>query len=83
MLKYAWIVIVIILAGSTLRTLWLSYRSGQNLAQQEKRVERLEQEADILEEKLKEATASFTLEKRAREELQLHQDGEFVIRLEP
>jgi cell division protein FtsB len=83
MLKYAWIAIIVILAGSTLRTLWLSFQARQNLSQQEARVERLEQETLILENKLREATASFTLEKRARDELRLYQDGEFVIRLEP
>lgn len=83
MLKYLWFFIVIAIAASTLRTIWLSLRSRQFLTQQERRVEQLEEETSALEEKVREATASFTLEKRAREELGLHKDGETVIKLEP
>ncbi len=83
MLKYGWILIILILAGSTLRTFWLSYQSRQALAEQEFRVTELEKQTLILEEQVRTATASFNLEKRARDELRLHQAGETLIRLKP
>ncbi len=78
-LKIGSFLVVTALAASLTRTLWLSYQSRQQLSQQQQRVEQLESEADQLAEEVHTATSSFTLEKRAREDLQLHRNGEMVL----
>ena len=83
MLKYAWFLVMLILAGSLLRTLWLSWQSRQTLTEQEQRVGKLEQQTSVLEDEVRTATDSFTLEKRAREELQLRRAGETIILIKP
>lgn len=83
MLKILWIIMATLLAASLLRTIWFSYRSQSDLKQKESQVLQLEQETQKLESQVQQATSSFTLEKRVREELQLHRNGESIIRIEP
>lgn len=83
MLKFLWILIVAVLASSMLRTLWLSYQAQAEMKKRETVVKQAEAEVIELEDEVRTATASFTLEKRVREELELHRDGEAIIRVEP
>lgn len=74
---------MVLLASSMFRTLWLSYQAQAEMKKRLETVEQVEVEVQRLESQVQTATASFTLEKRVREELELHRDGETVIRVEP
>lgn len=64
------------------RTLWRARTGFFTVSEQRKETESLEQEVDLLEQKAIDATASFTLEKRVREELHLQREGEDVIKVQ-
>ncbi|MCD8484949.1 septum formation initiator family protein [Candidatus Woesebacteria bacterium] len=73
---------VIALLISLVRTIWTSYQALQNIKEEERLIELLEQETRELEEEVLEATSSFELERRARENLRLQREGESVIQVE-
>lgn len=71
-----------VLLSSFLRTLWQFSHSRDRVEQERQAVEALEAQTRALELEVQEATSSFTLEKRAREELKLQQPDEVVIPVE-
>lgn len=73
---------VLIVVGSLIRTIWTSYQALESVKQEEKNVQILENETKKMEEKLQNATSSFELERRVREDLQLQKSGESVIKVE-
>lgn len=83
MLRFLWLTIAAVLAASMLRTIWLSRQAQREMEKRREAVEAVEKQVEKLEQEVREATSSFTLEKRVREELDLHKDDETVIRVVP
>lgn len=81
-IKLFFFLFILIVIGSLIRTIWTSYQALENVKQEEKNVQILENETQKIEEKLQNATSSFELERRAREDLQLQKSGESVIKVE-
>lgn len=73
--------VCILLLFSLGRTLFVSYQTQQNIIQQAKRVEVLEKQVQQLEEEVQEATSSFSLEQRVRDELKMQKPDEKMYRL--
>lgn len=73
--------ICILLLFSLGRTLFISYQTQQNIIEQAKRVEVLENQVRLLEKEAQVATSSFTLEQRVRDELKMQKPGEKMYRL--
>lgn len=76
-----WILFVLILVVSLLRSFILARQAKLDVNNQQQQLEELRQEVYELEQNVQEATSSFTLEKRAREELKLHKPEETIILL--
>jgi cell division protein FtsB len=74
--------ICILLLFSLGRTLFVSYQTQQNITEQAKRVEILENEVRLLEKEAQEATSSFTLEQRVRDDLKMQKPGEKMYRIQ-
>lgn len=80
-IKIVLILVLILLFSSLGRTLWHSYQTYRWIAEQEQKVELLEQHVESLEEQVQEATASFRLEERVRNELKYQQNGELLYEI--
>lgn len=76
------ILFIMTLIASLIRTIWTSYQALQNVEHEKQNVELLEKQTEALEQKLQEATSSFELERRARENLHLQKPDESIIRVE-
>lgn len=72
---------LILLMISLCRTLWYSWRNERQLEQERQQVELLEQEVREQEQKVYEATSSYELERRVRDELHQKKEGEKVIQI--
>lgn len=71
----------LIVCASLVRSILLSRQAHQALEEQRLEVEQLEQEVAELERTVQEATSSFELERRVREELNRQKPGEQIIEL--
>lgn len=76
-----WILFVFVLILSLLRSFLLARQAEINVSKQQQRLEQLQLQVDELEQQVQDATSSFTLEKRAREELKLQKPEETIILL--
>lgn len=74
-----WIFFLAILLISLVRSLWLTKTAKQAVTTQQEELQKLQQNVQVLEKKVQEATSSFTLEQRTRQELQLSKPGEEII----
>lgn len=83
--RWQWLFLLLLgaLALSLIRTLTITKKGQEALREQAERVEQFEQQVQGLERQLEEATSSFELERRVREELHLQKPGESVYRLQP
>lgn len=73
--------VCVLLLFSLGRTLYVSYQTQQNITQQARRVEILEHQVEQLEKDVQEATSSFSLEQRVRDELKMQKPDEKMYRL--
>lgn len=79
--KSVWIVILTLLLLSFGRSILMARRARQEIVDQTAETEALRQEVFQLEQAVKEATSSYELERRVREELQLQRPEEVIIEL--
>lgn len=68
-----------IIGASLVRALWRRAQSQTIIREQSVGIEQQERALQDLEERVREATASYELERRAREELQLQLPEEIVV----
>lgn len=73
--------IFLLICASLLRSIFLSRQAHRALEEQQAAVEELQSEVEELENTVKQATSSFELERRVREELGQQKQGEQVIEL--
>ncbi len=76
------VIFIALLVISFLRTILTSYQALQNIKEEEKAVELLEQQTEHMRQEVENATSSFELERRAREQLQRQRPNEQIIRIE-
>ncbi len=75
--------LLILLFTSLIRTLYVSFKTQDRIREQEARVQVLEQEVAALEKKAQEATSSFTLEEKVRNDLKMQRPNEKMYRIQP
>lgn len=81
-LKYlVWILIFSLLLLSFGRSIWMARQAHLEVEKQAQEVQVLEQEVQQLENEVQEATSSYELERRVREELHLQRPEEVIIKL--
>jgi len=74
--------IFLIICASLVRSIVLSRQAHKALEVQQQHVEALEEQIGQLEAEVQQATSSFELERRVREELQQQKPGEQVIKIQ-
>lgn len=74
--------IFLIICASLVRSIVLSRQAHKALEAQQQQVEALEEQVGQLETEVQQATSSFELERRVREELQQQKPGEQVIKIQ-
>lgn len=79
--KSVWIIILALLLLSFGRSILMARRARQDIYDQTAETEALRQEVQQLEQTVREATSSYELERRVREELQLQRPDEVIIEL--
>jgi len=79
--KSVWIIILALLLLSFGRSILMARRARQDIYDQTAETEALRQEVQQLEQTVKEATSSYELERRVREELKLQRPDEVIIEL--
>lgn len=79
--KSVWIIILALLLLSFGRSILMARRARQEITDQTTETEALRQEVQQLEQTVREATSSYELERRVREELKLQRPDEVIIEL--
>lgn len=79
--KSVWIIILALLLLSFGRSILMARRARQEITDQTAETEALRQEVQQLEQTVREATSSYELERRVREELKLQRPDEVIIEL--
>ena len=79
--KSVWIIILALLLLSFGRSILMARRARQDIYDQTAETEALRQEVQQLEQTVREATSSYELERRVREELKLQRPDEVIIEL--
>lgn len=78
-----WALIFTLLLLSLGRSLWLTRQARLDIQEQTTEVEALQQEVNSLDAAVQEATSSYELERRVREDLHLQRPDEVIIELPP
>jgi len=78
---FLWIGILLLLLFSLFRSVWLTKIAKDEVDRQNQKVESLQQEVEQLNQEVQEATSSYELERRVREELHLQKPDEVIIEL--
>ncbi len=78
---FLWIGILFLLLFSLFRSVWLAHLAKEAVLKQQLEIEQLQQEVDVLHQNVQQATSSYELERRVREELHLQKPGEVIIQI--
>lgn len=79
--RLIWAGILFLLLFSLFRSVWLAHVAKNEVKKQQIQMENLQKEVLELQEKVENATSSYELERRVREELRLQKPDEVIIKL--